>query len=114
MCDRILFNANVISMDSSLPRAELIAIRGNRITSVGDNGMLGELMHPGVQTIDCEGKTILPGFVDAHCHVFAYAESLVSLNLSRKEAVLSIMDVQRKIINFRKCLSLKLRKCLQM
>jgi predicted amidohydrolase YtcJ len=100
MCDRILFNANVITMDSSLPRAELIAIRRNQIASVGDNGILGELKRPGVETVDCKGKTILPGFVDAHCHVFAYGESLVSLNFSRRESVHSILDIQSKIRNF--------------
>ncbi len=97
MCDLVLFNANVISMDPSLPRAGLVGIRGNRIALVGDSGMLDDLKHPGVQTIDCGRRTILPGFVDAHCHVFAYAESLVSFNLSRQDSIHSISDIQRKI-----------------
>ena len=100
MCDLILFNANVISMDPLRPGAELIAIRGDRIASVGGNGMLGELKRPGTHSIDCKDKTILPGFVDAHCHVFAYGESLVSPNLSKRESVHSILDIQRKIGDF--------------
>jgi len=100
MCDLILFNANVVSMDPVLSKAGLIAIRGDRIAWVGDNGMLEKLRHPGVQTMDCKGRTVLPGFVDAHCHVSAYAESLVSLNLSPRESVRSIPDIQRKIRNF--------------
>lgn len=100
MYNRILFNANVISVDPSLPKAELIAISGNRIASVGSNEMLGQLRHPGAEIIDCKGKTILPGFVDAHCHFFAYAESLVSLNFSQREFIQSIPDIQRKIRDF--------------
>ena len=97
MCDLILFNANVITMDTALPRAELVAIHGGTIVQVAQNDQLGSLIGKNTQTIDCKGRTILPGFIDAHCHVSAYAESLVSLNLSPHEHVLSITDIQDKI-----------------
>jgi len=50
--------------------------------------------------IDCEGRTLLPGFIDAHCHVLGYAESLVSLNLSPREGIRSIPDIQDRIRDF--------------
>jgi predicted amidohydrolase YtcJ len=97
MCDLILFNANVITMDPVSPRAGLVGVRGERIALVTANKMLGRLRKPGTRIIDCKGKTLLPGFIDAHCHVRAYAENLVSLNLSPRGAIHSISDIQDKI-----------------
>jgi predicted amidohydrolase YtcJ len=97
MCDLILFNANVMTMDPALPRAELIAIRGGTIVQVTQNDRLCSLAEKNTQVIDCRGKTVLPGFIDAHCHVPAYVESLVSLNLSPREHIRSIADIQHRI-----------------
>jgi len=97
MSDLILFNANAITMDPGHPAAELIAIRGGKISWVAGNEMLGRLKSRESRLIDCAGRTLLPGFIDAHCHVRAYAESLVSLNLSPREGVHSISDIQDRI-----------------
>jgi predicted amidohydrolase YtcJ len=97
MCDLILFNANVVTMDPASPRAELVGIRGDKIAIVAANEMLGKLREPQTQIIDCEGRTLLPGFIDAHCHLHAYAESLVSLNLSPRKSMHSIHDIQDQI-----------------
>jgi hypothetical protein len=43
---------------------------------------------------------LVPGFVDAHCHILAYAESLVSLDLSPGAQVHSISDIQREVRDF--------------
>jgi predicted amidohydrolase YtcJ len=84
-------------MDSALPRAELVAIRGGTIVQVTRNDRLRSLIEKKTLAIDCRGKTVLPGFIDAHCHVPAYAESLVSLNLSPREHIRSIADIQHRI-----------------
>lgn len=97
MCDLIFCNANIITMDRLRPSAELVAIKGNRIVSVAGNGKLESLKTPGVKIIDCAGRTLLPGFIDAHCHIHAYAEAFVSINLSPREQIRSIPDIQNKI-----------------
>jgi len=100
MCTLILLNGNVITMDPVLRNAELVAIDEGRIVAVTGNEMLGSLKKPGTQTIDCKGKTLLPGFVDPHCHFRAYAESLIALNLSPQEQIHSVGDIQDKIRDF--------------
>jgi len=62
--------------------------------------MLNRLRGPRTQIIDCAGKTLIPGFIDAHCHIHAYAESLVSLNLAPRERIHSIADIQDRIRDF--------------
>lgn len=97
MCDLILTRANVVTMDPARPSAGLVAIRNGRILAVADEGALDELRNPGTRVIDCGGRTLLPGFVDAHCHVHAFAEGVVSLNLSPGEGIRSIADIRERI-----------------
>ncbi|HSW38694.1 MAG TPA: amidohydrolase [Acidobacteriota bacterium] len=97
MCTLILFNADVITMDPGCPRAELVAVDREIITAVGGNELLGSLKEPGTRVIDCRGSTLIPGFVDAHCHLRAYAEALVSPRLSPRDGIRSIADIGRAI-----------------
>lgn len=100
MLDLIFYNANVITMDPALPSASLVAVRGERIAAVSDDKNIGHLRGPGTRVIDCAGRTMMPGFVDAHCHVLGYAESLVSINLSPRNGVRSVSDIQDRIRDF--------------
>ncbi|PIU55339.1 MAG: amidohydrolase, partial [Chloroflexi bacterium CG07_land_8_20_14_0_80_51_10] len=94
--DLILFNANVLTMEQTNPRAELVAIGGSRIIGVGSNSDCGAFQGNQTMLIDCEGKTIIPGFYDAHMHVFALVSSLLSLDCG-PPSVSSIVDIQRLI-----------------
>ena len=102
MSDLILFDANVITMDPGYPRARWVAIKDGRILAVGQEDNLRELCHRNTKAIDSNGKTILPGFIDAHFHFHGYAESLVTLDLSPRNHVHSISDLQGKIRQFTK------------
>jgi predicted amidohydrolase YtcJ len=97
MSDLVLYNANVITMDPACPKAELIAVENGRIAAVTTNEAIRELRSRKTEVIDCKGKTVIPGFIDAHCHLAAFAEGFMSLNLSPPEGVRSIADMQSKI-----------------
>ncbi|MFC1871123.1 amidohydrolase family protein [Chloroflexota bacterium] len=96
VADIILKNANVITMDSRQPVAEMVAIRGNIIWLVGDNDEIGPASGVKTKLIDCRGKTVVPGFNDAHCHLFSLVRKLLSIDLGRP-AVASIGDLKRLI-----------------
>jgi predicted amidohydrolase YtcJ len=97
MSDLILYNANVITMDPACPKAELVAVENGRITAVTIDEAINELRNRKTGTFDCKGKTIMPGFIDAHCHLAAFAEGFMSLNLLPSEGIRSIADMQSKI-----------------
>lgn len=97
MCDLILFNANIITMDPAQPLAQLIAVEQGKIKAVAGNEMQSCLKSRKTHLVDCAGRTLLPGFIDAHCHVHGYAEALVSLDLSPQNKVGSILDIQNRI-----------------
>ncbi|KPJ54604.1 MAG: hypothetical protein AMJ37_00290 [Dehalococcoidia bacterium DG_18] len=94
--DLILYNANVFTLDPRRPRAELIAVKGGRIIRVGHNDKLRDLEGQKTEKIDCQGKTLVPGFNDAHCHILAFASSLLSVDCS-PSAVSSIADIKAQI-----------------
>jgi len=91
--DLVLKNAGVITMDPARPRAELVAIRGDKILRVGGNDELEAVSGAKTGVIDCQGKTVVPGFNDAHCHVLSFVRKLLSTDLSPLSAG-SIADIK--------------------
>ena len=91
--DLVLKNANVITMDPARPRARLVAVRDGRVWDVGSDDRLKEVRGAGTKTIDCQGRTLVPGFNDAHCHIFSLIRKLLSIDLS-PAAVSSIADIK--------------------
>ncbi len=59
-----------------------VAVRGRRIVWVGPSAEAARLTGPRTRLIDCSGRTLLPGLIDAHLHLLAYASSLVSVDCS--------------------------------
>lgn len=103
MGNLILFNANVITMDPVCPKAKVVVIRNNGILAVRRNNAFKEFGKGNTEKmIDCGGKTVLPGFIDTHCHLYALAESKVTLNLEPRNNVRSIPDIQKKIRGYLK------------
>ncbi|HUT96607.1 MAG TPA: amidohydrolase family protein, partial [Dehalococcoidales bacterium] len=94
--DLILHNANIITMNPDCPSAEMVAVKGDRILLVGDNGRLGEVRGAKTKVVDCGGKTVVPGFNDAHCHIFGSIRKLRSIDLGPK-SVKSIADIRDAI-----------------
>lgn len=94
--DVILKNANVITMDAGLPLAEAVAISGDKIGLVGGNIDMEAAIGVGTRVIDCGGKTVVPGFNDAHLHLFSLCRKLLSIDLS-PTAVSSIEDIKKVI-----------------
>ena len=66
--DLILHHANVVTVEQAMPRAEAIAIARDRIVAVGSNAEVRALAGPQTRLMDLAGKTVVPGFIDAHSH----------------------------------------------
>ena len=92
----MLENARVLTLEAEQPRAESVAIQGQTIVAVGRHSDISQLARADTRTIDCQGMCLLPGFVDAHCHLLATASSLQGLPCG-PEAVLNIQGLQRAI-----------------
>ena len=69
--DLIIKNAVVRSMNIKNDVFEAFAVKDGKIAAVGTDADISNLVSPGVKVIDAGGKTILPGFNDAHCHLLS-------------------------------------------
>src|SRR5262245_26759130 len=66
--DIVLTKGKIFTADTSQLYVEAIAIRGDSIIAIGTNIEIEKLVSGKTQRIDLEGKTVVPGFNDAHDH----------------------------------------------
>lgn len=59
-------------MEQGVRPAEALAVRSGRIYAVGTTAQIERLARPGTDFVDLEGRTLLPGFIDAHNHFCLY------------------------------------------
>ena len=78
----IVCNGRLVTLDPDRPAAEALAICGGRILAVGGTREMLELRGPGTRVVDAAGGTVLPGFTDAHVHLFIGAAELDQLNMA--------------------------------
>lgn len=99
--DLIIVNAAVRTMDGAQPKAEAVAVSGNRIAAVGTSAELRALAGPNTRVIDAGGKSVLPGFNDAHVHWLMGGYSITNVDLrdatSPAEFTKRIADFAKKI-----------------
>ncbi len=63
-------NATLIDGTGTLPLASTdVVTDGDTIVAVGPSGSIDERVPAGAQTIDATGCTVMPGLIDAHCHM---------------------------------------------
>jgi len=67
--DLIVFNGNIITMDPQRPNATALAVKSFKVLAVGDEEEVVELIPTARRVIDLGGKTVIPGFIDAHTHL---------------------------------------------
>ncbi len=79
--DLIIINGDVWTADEDKPRAEAVAIKGNRIVAVGSNHEIEEYRYSHTRVIDAEGHSVLPGFIDNHTHFDRAGQLLMGINL---------------------------------
>ncbi|MEL6868296.1 MAG: amidohydrolase [Pseudomonadota bacterium] len=80
MADLILINADVVTVDEALPRAEAIAIAGDRILDVGTSEAMSEHRGEQTQVIDLDGQMVIPGFIEGHGHYTSFGGALMILD----------------------------------
>ena len=67
--DLILFDGHIFTSDPGHLHAEALAIRGERITAVGETAAIEPLADSHTKLIDLHGRTVIPGLNDAHAHL---------------------------------------------
>lgn len=96
--DLLIYNANALTQDPAQPQAEALAIQNGKIIGVGRKSDLENLVNAQTRQIDLGGRTLIPGFNDAHVHIWKVGHLLTSLLDLR--GVTSIPEMQSKMRAF--------------
>ncbi|MER9048419.1 amidohydrolase [Mesorhizobium sp. M0923] len=93
--DLIVTNARVLTMDEGNPTAEAVAIKDGNILAVGDRRTIEALKGPATKVIDAQGGSVVPGFIEAHMHLFGGAAELDNLHLQGVHGFDALSDAIR-------------------
>jgi len=85
--DLIIRNGAIRTMDEARPAAQSLAVLGNRIIRVGSDAECALLEGPETKVVDAKGATVLPGFNEAHLHIFGGSISLQQLSIATVKGV---------------------------
>ena len=96
--DTIVINGNIYTVNSNFERAQAFAIKNGKILDVGSNLEIQAKYSP-TYINDAKGKTILPGFIDAHCHFLGLGLQQQKVDLTGTK---SFDEVVERIVNFQK------------
>jgi predicted amidohydrolase YtcJ len=94
--DVIFTNGSVVTVDADDRICEAAAVSGNRILAAGRSKAIECLAGSRTEIIDLKGRTLVPGFIDAHCHPGSHGTVKTHIPCG-PDAVDSIEDIKRKI-----------------
>ena len=80
--DLVFRNGAVYTVDAARRWAQAVAVNGGRIVAVGTDADVRELVGPRTETIDLDGRMLLPGFQDSHAHPPPAGLEMLRCNLS--------------------------------
>lgn len=97
----IYYNGDVYTFDGDDNVYEAIAVEGEKIVGVGSNADVLAYQTEQTEIINLQGKTVLPGFIDAHLHIFplGFNLSYVDCRLQSVEAVVKAIKNRAKELN---------------
>jgi predicted amidohydrolase YtcJ len=96
--DTIVINANIYTVNDAFDKAEAIAIKDGKIVAVGTSQEI-QAKYAATFINDAKGKTIVPGFIDAHCHFYGLGLQQQKVDLTDTK---SFDEVIKRIVNFQK------------
>ena len=90
----ILLNGVIYTGDTSRPRVQAVAIRGEIIMAAGATSEMRSLAGPGTRVVDLQGRFAMPGFNDAHIHLASGGQAKLAVDL---EGTKSLVEFQSRI-----------------
>ncbi len=89
--DLIITNGIIYTADSRNSHCEAMAVKDGKIMETGAADKIST-RYRASETIDLKGKAMFPGFIDAHCHFFGYAEGLQYTDLNGATSFTEVLD----------------------
>ena len=97
--DLVLRNGKIVTVDGQSPQVSALAIKGDRITAVGNDRDMLRFTGRKTQVIDLKGMLAIPGFIEGHGHFYSLGASLIELELryaNNWDAIISLVAEEVK------------------
>ncbi|NER15294.1 amidohydrolase family protein [Leptobacterium flavescens] len=94
--DMIVINANAYTVDADFGKAEAFAIKDGKFLKIGTTQEIVD-NYTAAEVIDVDGKTVVPGLIDAHCHFYGLGLNMQVVDLM---GTTSYDDVLEKVVAF--------------
>jgi predicted amidohydrolase YtcJ len=91
----VLTNGRIVTVDSSKPEAQAVAVAGDRIIAVGTNAEIQRFVTPQTRVIDLNGRLAIPGFIEGHGHFSGLGEAKLQLDLTQVKNWDEIVEMVR-------------------
>jgi predicted amidohydrolase YtcJ len=85
--DLVVFNGNIITMDPQKPIANALAVKSYKVLAIGEEEEVVDLIPDAKRVIDLGGKTVVPGFIDAHTHLTSAGVKAAHVQLDKVGSV---------------------------
>ena len=79
MIDLILHNGVLLTQSAPMPQSQAVAVTNGRVIAVGSDHDVMALGGPGTRRVDLGGATLVPGFIDAHAHIWKIGHLLTTM-----------------------------------
>ncbi|MEM9077641.1 MAG: amidohydrolase [Bacteroidota bacterium] len=96
--DLLVYNANIYTVDDNFSKASCLAVKDGAFVAISQTDDIHEKYTAKLE-IDAEGKTIVPGLIDAHCHFYGLGLNQQVVNLVGTQ---SYDEVLQRVADFHK------------
>ncbi|MGG1663705.1 amidohydrolase [Brevibacillus sp. NRS-1366] len=97
--DIALYNGQIVSMDENNRQYSAILIKNRRIVGLGNIEEMKPFIGGKTKVIDLQGKTVLPGFIDAHQHMFSLGNNLINLQCDQLSIADLVEEIEKRAAN---------------
>jgi hypothetical protein len=96
--DMVIFNGVIYSIDPNESIYESAGVKNGRIVALGEFNQIKNCIGENTTVVDLKGKTVLPGFIDAHSHILIFGVNLMNINASTppNESIEKIQNIVKK------------------
>ncbi len=96
--DLMVTNATIYTVNEAFDTAEAFVVKDGKIVEVAPSEVL-QKKYNAIETFDADGKTIVPGLIDAHAHLYNLGVSLQQVDLVGTK---SYAEVLERVVEFQK------------
>ncbi|WP_338731161.1 amidohydrolase [Mangrovimonas cancribranchiae] len=94
--DTVIVNANVYTVNNTYDKAEAFAVKDGKFVAIGTSKAISDKF-TAENILNVSGKTIVPGFIDAHCHFYGLGLEQNRVNLAGTS---SFDEVMKRVLDF--------------